>query len=90
MTKKELKRMNRRRLLKLLLEVERENETLRKENETLTQKLENKELIISRAGSIAEASLQINEVFAAAQKAADQYLMNVKQMNSVFAPEEEA
>ncbi|MBR3552195.1 MAG: DNA repair protein [Clostridia bacterium] len=90
MTKKELKRMNRRRLLKLLLEVERENETLRKENETLTQKLENKELIISRAGSIAEASLQINEVFAVAQKAADQYLMNVKQMNSVFAPEEEA
>ena len=70
--------------------MERENETLRKENETLTQKLENKELIISRAGSIAEASLQINEVFAVAQRAADQYLMNVKQMNSVFAPEEEA
>ena len=88
MTKKELKRMNRSRLLKLLLEVERENEALRRENEALTQKLEDKTLAISRAGSIAEASLQLNEVFAAAQRAADQYLLNVKQMNSVFAPEE--
>ena len=88
MTKKELKRMNRSRLLKLLLEVERENEALRRENEALTQKLEDKTLAISRAGSIAEASLQLNEVFAAAQRAADQYLLNAKQMNSVFAPEE--
>ncbi len=35
---------------------------------------------LEKAGSIAEASLRLNGVFEAAQKAADQYLYNIRQM----------
>ena len=39
--------------------------------------LENRELVSSRAGSMAEAAMQLNGVFEAADKAARQYLENV-------------
>lgn len=42
------------------------------------KKLQDRTLALSNAGSIAEASLAINGVFTAAQRAADQYLENVK------------
>ena len=40
--------------------------------------LNDKEIKISKAGSIAEAALQLNGVFEAAEKAVGQYLDNVK------------
>ncbi len=78
MTDKELKKLNRTKLLKMLLEVERENETLRARNAELEEKMSRRELQIASAGSIAEASLKLNGIFEAAQKAADQYLYNVR------------
>ena len=78
MTDKELKKLNRTKLLKMLLEVERENETLRARNAELEEKMSRRELQIASAGSIAEASLKLSGVFEAAQKAADQYLYNVR------------
>lgn len=39
----------------------------------------NRQIELEEAGSIAEASLKLNKVFEAAQKAADQYLYNLKQ-----------
>jgi hypothetical protein len=36
--------------------------------------------MLDKAGSIAEAALQLNDVFELAQKAADQYLENVKKI----------
>ena len=36
---------------------------------------------LEKAGSIAEASLRLNGVFEAAQKAADQYLENLRQLS---------
>ncbi len=78
MTDKELKRLKRVDLLELLIAQSRENERLRAELEETRSKLEAKELALKQAGSIAEAALQLNRVFEAAQAAADQYVLSVK------------
>lgn len=76
--KKALKKLSRVELLEMLLDVSSENETLRAENEMLRQELEEKRIRLKESGSIAEAALKLNDVFAAAQAAADQYLLSVK------------
>ena len=57
-------------------------EKIHKENgdlkEYIRQRLDQRRIVIENAGSIAEAALQLNEVFQAAQKAADQYVENVR------------
>ena len=78
MTDKQLKRLNRSKLLQMLLEIERENETLRARNEELEAKMRKRELQLAESGSIAEAALKLNGIFEAAQKAADQYVYNVQ------------
>lgn len=45
---------------------------------------------LEEAGSIAEAALKINGVFEAAQRAAEQYLMNVKRLNREAEDTEES
>lgn len=121
MVDKELKRLRRRELLKMLLvqceETEKysqEAKELRAELEDLTARYErligklnvkderlnqkdaqiaelkntieeikaSREIELEEAGSIAEAALRINGVFEAAQRAAEQYLMNVKKLNA--------
>lgn len=49
-----------------------------------------REIELEEAGSIAEAALRINEVFEAAQRAAEQYLINVRRLgeNHKNAPEQ--
>lgn len=78
MTKKELKRMSRLELLELLLEINQENERLRAQNAQLTQQWNSRQIKLKQAGSIAEAALALNQVFEAAQAAADQYLESVR------------
>ncbi len=78
MTNKELKKLTRAELLEMLLIQSREKQHLEEELREARKNLEKKELMIAEAGSIAEASLRLNQVFEAAQKAADQYLENVK------------
>lgn len=80
MTDKELKKLSRAELLELLLESNRENERLRKQLEKAKGLLANRAIEIENAGSIAEAALALNGVFEAAQKAADQYLENVRRL----------
>ncbi len=81
MTDKELKKLRRVDLLEMLVEQSRENEELKKKLKEATDKLEKREIEIKRSGSIAEAALRLNGVFEAAQKAADQYLENVKRLS---------
>ena len=81
MTDRELRKLRRTDLLELLLAQEKENEELRRRVEQLQICLEERELTIMNAGSIAEASLQLNGVFRAAQAAADQYLTSIRKMN---------
>ncbi len=78
MTDKELKKLSRAELLEMLLIQSREKQHLEEELQEVKGKLEEKEIRIAEAGSIAEAALRLSGVFEAAQKAADQYLENVK------------
>ncbi len=78
MTDKELKRLSRAELLEMLIEQMKENEDLRSQLEEANKKLDNRKIIIENSGSIAEAALKLNGVFEAAEKAAEQYLENIK------------
>lgn len=61
-------------LIALLEKTQKENEELKKQVQELSGALAQREIQIERAGSIAEASLALNEVFASAQSAAEGYL----------------
>ena len=77
MTERELRKLSRIDLLQLLLKEIKENEKLRKERQ---EALDNKEIRIQEAGSIAEAALQLNGIFEAAEQAAAQYLENMRNL----------
>jgi len=79
---KNLKKMSRKELLELLVFISTKNDELQKELNETKEKLDRKEIIISEAGSIAEAALRLNNIFETAQKAADQYLESIKKMNT--------
>lgn len=79
LTDRELRKLSRKDLLELLVSQSREREALQAELEQVKAALEDRQLQIERAGSIAEAALQINGVFDAAQAAAQQYLENIRQ-----------
>jgi len=75
---KELKRLNRKQLLELLLiQIERADD-LERRLEQAQEKLKSRELVQMRAGSLAEAALQLSGIFESAQEAADLYLENVQ------------
>ena len=78
MTDKELRRLKRVDLLELLIAQTRENDRLKKELAEAQAQLEERGVILAQAGSIAEAALQLNNVFQAAQAAADQYIVSVR------------
>ncbi|MCD8110738.1 MAG: hypothetical protein LUE14_11690 [Clostridiales bacterium] len=77
MTDNELRKLRRNELLELLLEQAREMDRLREENEELKRQLEDRRILIEDCGSMAEAAMRLNDVFAAADRAAKQYLENV-------------
>lgn len=85
MTEKELRKMNRRQLLELLMLQTRRNEEL--ENKVvdaerrladMKRQLNEGQLSVASVGTLAEAAMKINGVFEAADAAAKQYLENVK------------
>ena len=78
MNNKDLNRLRRRDLLEMLLDLTKENELLRERNDELEAQLQDRMLTISEAGSLAEAALQLNGVFQAAQNACDQYTYNMQ------------
>jgi len=82
MTPKELKRLSRSDLLEMLLDLSKENDQLRAENNILRRDLEEKNLAIQNSGSLAEAVLKLNGVFRAAQAACDQYTLNIQEKNA--------
>lgn len=81
MTEKELRRLRRGDLLELLLEQSRENQSLREQLQTAQSALEDRTICIDKAGSIAEASLLLNDVFKAAEQACRQYTENIVRMS---------
>ena len=81
LTEKELKKLSRQELLEVLLAQSKKIDRLNGKLKETQDKLTEREIAISEAGSIAEASLILNNVFADAQKAADQYLENIRRMH---------
>lgn len=77
---KRLKRLSREALLEMLLEQSKEMEQLKKQNQILTRQLEERQIILENAGSIAEAALALNHIFEVAQKTADQYIDSVQKL----------
>lgn len=77
-TEKDLKKLGRAELLELLIETTEENQDLRARLREAEARLEDRRMIMDQCGNIAEASLQLNSVFQAAQAAAQEYLDNVK------------
>ena len=83
MTDKELRKLGRSALLEILIAQSKEIDRLQTQLDQASQQLADKNIAIQNAGSIAEAALQLNGIFAAAQAAADQYLQNVSQLEPV-------
>lgn len=81
LTDKELHKLNRKELLELMLDQSRQLDDLREQLRQAQEQLASRQLLLNKAGSIAEASLQLNRVFEAAQAAAEQYLENVQTLS---------
>lgn len=81
MTEKEMKKLSRTDLLRMLIDQGEEMEALKEELEKAKAEISEREIKLTEAGSIAEAALKINGVFEAAQAASQQYLENVKHLS---------
>ncbi len=82
MTERELKKLSRADLLQLLLDERRENEHLQQKLKEADEKLNERTIALEEAGSIAQAVMQLNGVFKAAEAAASQYVENVQRLSS--------
>ena len=78
MTDKELHKLSRKELLEMLLAQIQENEKLKEELRRAERQLSDRRLLQENAGSMAEAAMRLNAVFEAADRAAQQYLENVR------------
>ena len=87
MAERELKRMSRTEILELLLsqtnrieELEEKLKEATAKAQEATEQIQDRQIKIDQAGSIAEASLQLSGIFQDAQVAANLYLENIKKM----------
>ncbi|MBO4938814.1 MAG: hypothetical protein J6C98_07440 [Oscillospiraceae bacterium] len=78
MTEKELRRLSRGDLLEMLLNLTRENDRLREDLAQTREQLQSRMIAVENAGSLAEAALQLNDVFGVAQAACEQYSQNLQ------------
>ena len=78
MTAKEVRHLSKTEMLEIMLNQESEIDSLKKCVSELKDQLNERTIAVSKAGSIAEASLIINKVMDAVQLAADQYLENIR------------
>ena len=78
MTDKELRGLSRRELLELLVAREKENQQLRQERDDARAELNKRQIDVAKAGTMAEAALLLNGIFDAADRAALQYLENIR------------
>lgn len=81
MTDRELKKLSRGDLLQMLLEQSREVQALKERLAAAERALEDRSIRLEKAGSIAEAALQLNGVFEAAQVACRQYVENITRIS---------
>lgn len=82
MTDKELRRLSRIELLEMMLALSKENERLREELEQAKAELNNRRILVEKAGTLAEAALQLNGIFQAADEACAQYIENIQMLSA--------
>lgn len=75
-----LKNLNRAELLELLIKQTKRADELESQLQLANRELERRDIVIRNAGSIAEAALGLNQVFEAADRAAQQYISNIRMM----------
>lgn len=80
MTEKEIKRLNRKDLLILLAEQTSRADRLEEALKNAEKKLAERQLIQDECGTMAEAALNLSNIFTAADDAAALYLENIRQM----------
>ena len=78
MTDKEFKRLSRAQLIDIIYQLQLQIDKLNEEKQLLENELNDKRLRMNNVGNIAEAALEINNCFLSAQKAAEQYLNEIK------------
>ena len=78
MADRALKKLSRAELIDIIYALKEREDDLSAQVAALEEKLAQREIQISRAGSIAEAALAINRVFEQAQAAAEDYLLSVR------------
>jgi hypothetical protein len=79
MTDKEIRHLSKTELLSIIRDQEQELQQVKKQAEELRLSLDDRRSHIDKCGSIAEASLQMNQVFQSAQAAAEQYLAEIRE-----------
>lgn len=82
MTDKEFRRLNRAELIEIIYQLKRNEEAMKNENAELKRQLADRRVKIANAGSIAEATVSLSNIFAVAQQAADNYLRDVHEMTA--------
>lgn len=82
MTSNDLKRLSRKELLELLIEQSDALAQAQAELESVKGELNKRHIVRDQAGTMAEAALALNGVFEAADKAAKQYLENIKRISA--------
>lgn len=86
MDNNDLKKLSRRELLEMLYEQSRRMDEQQVRIDELNEQLANKIMIMENAGSIADAALQLSEIFDVAQEAADAYVGSVKESRELRVP----
>ena len=74
----ELNKLKKKELLEIMLAQGEEIDALRARVADLEAQLENREFDLEKVGSIAQASLQVTDIFKEAEKAAAIYLENIR------------
>ncbi len=82
MTDKEFRRLNRAELVEIIYQLKKNEETLKTENTELKRQLADRRVKIANAGSIAEATVALSNIFGLAQQTADNYLRDVHEMTA--------
>lgn len=80
MKDKGIKRLSRGELLEILVQQSEEIDTLKQKLEETQKIVEERKSISENAGSIAKEAFALNGVFEAAEKAAEEYVKNVKEL----------
>lgn len=74
----DLKKLSRADLIEIIYQLKKNERDLQMQIEALREELDEKRIKIETAGSVAQAALELSEVFQAAQRAADIYLGEIE------------